>query len=331
MSPAVHPDLLLPRFLLPCLLLSLGACDVSKHLDDDDDGGSSGDGGIWDGGADGGSGDGGADGGSDGGSGDGGSDGGSGDGGSGDGGSGDGGSGDGGSGDGGSGDGGSGDGGSGDGGSIEFMDVSSMQLSWSDTLIDQAHGRVTVHSKPLSSSFDITLSTDAWTGDLGDTEEYCMLSWATDDADTSTSCTNCWSGMAWSVDSTVAPLTYGDCHRLDPDDWGDDVVDGFTGFDMVYGYGPDQAGHVDVFLDDYGWAEDYGLTTDSLWGAYAASSAFGLSTSSLREGQWGVAYAFAADAEGELEDGGIAFGEVVDDVPPDGWYWALGAYYFPVE
>ncbi len=214
----------------------------------------------------------------------------------------------------------------------DFMEVTGMQISWSDAIVESAHGTVTYSGTPLPSEFYITLSTDDWAGDFNDTDEYCQLAWPTDAAEVSTTCTNCWAGLAWSVDSSVAPDLYGGCDTLDPDDYGD-ISEYFAGFDFVYGYGADQEGITDLFLNDYGWGDAYGIDDTHLWGAYAYSDAFGLSSSTLPSNQWGIGYAWEIDKTGELVTDGtsFSFAAVEGPFPPDGQYSSIGAYYFPVE
>jgi len=287
--------------------------------------GGMGDGGMGDGGGfgDGGTGDGGGFG--DGGMGDGG---GFGDGGMGDGGGfGDGGMGDGGAPDGGSADGGSADGGAGDGGATVSLTPTGMYLIWEDSIVDQTHDTVTSSGVDLGSFWGILLSNDDFGFDYTLTDDYCLFKYDTGGAAASTECPSCWDGMAWELTTDDKPDTQGNCEGLDPDAWGKDPATGFEGIDVIYGYGPDEAGYVDDLLVKYGW-EDSGWDDTMLWGTYVWSDALGLTDGIIDSNQWGVGYAFAVDSSYELT-GDVA--TMSGTTPPDGYYATIGFYYFPIE
>ncbi|RME20925.1 MAG: hypothetical protein D6798_19305 [Deltaproteobacteria bacterium] len=207
-------------------------------------------------------------------------------------------------------------------------DITALNLTWSDSIIGSAHGDVTYNGTALGSGFSMILSTDNWSGDPSETDEYCEIFWSTQEAPVSTGCANCWAGMAWDVDTTVYPELYGDiCGDLDPDIWGKDVAEGFMGADFTVGYGQDKAGMVSTALNKYGYG-DYGFDETTLWGAFIASEAFGLTSSALPENQWGIGFAYAVDETGEITKGWAA---IQGPFPPDGYYIVQDFYYFPID
>ena len=223
--------------------------------------------------------------------------------------------------DGGGGDGGS-DGGGGDGGGTnEYLEITGMYIGWGDAVVESAHGAISYEGTALPSAFQITLATDDWDYSLEDEDNYCAMEWITDAAPVSTGCSNCWPGLAWTVDTNSAPNLYGACDELDPDDWGKDVAAGFAKLDVVYGYGDDADDMTTKILENYG--DTYGFTEANIWGSWIVSDGLGLG-----EMQWGWAFGYAVTG-GELDP--KTWAEEAGAFAPDGYYQGNWSYYFPIE
>jgi len=207
----------------------------------------------------------------------------------------------------------------GDGGTtVSYFEPDFMLFAASGGLKEGAQFDVSFSGKAAGSDFSVLLINSAdWTGP-DDTRHFCQIYFDTMGADVDSSCTDCWAGAAWTVDTTAVLGTAGECDNMDPAVWGDDVTAYFQAYSYSYGFGPNTS----VFRSD--------LQTNykKYWADYSNYFLSNYVKSDLTGDAWTeLNYAFAYEFDpttGELIDDGSGYLVNIDvtsaTFAPDGWY-----------
>lgn len=95
----------------------------------------------------------------------------------------------------------------------------------------------TYNGSSLGAYFTILLITDDWDGTYDNEDTFCAVTYDVLGADLDSSCTKCWAGASWSVDTSMVAGTLGNCDKLDEDDWGADVTETLGSIPWGFGFG----------------------------------------------------------------------------------------------
>lgn len=187
----------------------------------------------------------------------------------------------------------------------------------------------TYNGASLGAIFTILLVSEDWDGTYDNEDTFCAVSYDVLGADLDSSCTNCWAGASWSVDTSMLIGTAGDCDKLDEDDWGADVTETLSAISWGFGFGN---------LD--GADADFKSAVDSAFGSYWTDPEYAYNKkvfvghikldSSWYNMNWAIA--FEMDSSFDVGTGETHVEVAADEAfAPDGYYRAGALFGFVQE
>ena len=195
-------------------------------------------------------------------------------------------------------------------------------------LLEGMQTEITFEGKPLGSYFTIMMINDDWEGP-DDDKNFCAIVYDVSGAELDSSCTSCWAGASWSVDTSMLVGTAGECDKLDPDDWTDDPVAYLSEGTYGFGFGTFSSAET-AFQDalESGFGTYWSEYSDNVFVNYIKSDLSGTAT------WYNMAYAFGfeIDSSGAIVGDGSTMITVGDSAfAPDGFYSGSFFYGFSLQ